>query len=329
MFNETPRYCGFPNQLYVGSKFAFDSFERTFKNKVPFFVSTFQYTSKENPIVDNLYFDIDSYFSIRFPYRNIRRLRDYLYKKDIPCIINFSGGKGFHLYALIKPMQPTSPASKERIRDLMYSVQMRIAKEVGMEAFDEPTLGRIRFLTRYPTSRYIRQNEETGIYEESGFYCKNLTDDEFDAGLKTIQKTAREPGIVPNPPKSDITLQSIADSFKNFKMLHREDGKIERIILDRAGTNVPTIAAIGVPCLQELVKHSHPTHYERVELVAFLKYLGYTDLAINAFIKSCNWTRYSYAKTSYQVRTISPRYPKCSFLKKNYGHLCGECTLRK
>ena len=329
LFKETPRYMGFPNQLYVSSKFAFDSFEKTFKNKVPFFVSTFQYTKKEFPIVDNLYFDIDSYFSLRFPYRNIKRLRDYLYKRDYPYVINFSGGKGFHLYLLLKPMEPKSDASKEKVRDLMYSVQIRIAKDIGIEAFDEPTFGRIRFLTRYPTSKYIRGNEETGAYEESGFYCRNLTDEEFDGGLKKICKIVTEPGVVPNPPKSDITLQSIADSFKDFKLLHREDGKIERIKLDRAGSNVPTISAIGVPCLQEIVTHSHPTHYERIELVAFLKFLGYTDLAICAFIKNQNWTRYNYATTSMQVRTINPRHPKCSLLRKTYGNLCKNCTLRK
>jgi len=328
MFNEMPRYVGFPNQLYCESKFAFESFEKTFKNKVPFFVSTFKYKDKETPIVDNLFFDIDSYFSIRMPYRNIKKLRDYLYKKDIPYVINFSGGKGFHLFLMLKPMIPTSPASKENLRNLMYSVQIRMAKDIGIEAFDEPTFGRIRFLTRYPTSKYIRGNEETGNYESNGCYCRNLSDEEFDAGLKKISTLVEEPGNVPKTPKSDITLQSIADSFKDFKMLHRENGNFERMTFMRKGTNVPTISAIGVPCLQEIVTHSHPTHYERIELVSFLKFLGYTDLAICAFIKSLNWTRYNYATTSYQVRTINARYPKCSFLKKSYGEMCKKCTLR-
>ncbi|GAG40236.1 unnamed protein product, partial [marine sediment metagenome] len=144
MFKEMPRYIGFPNQFWCESKFAFNSFEKMFKNKAPFFVSTFRFKDKNTPIIDNLYFDIDSYFSIRVPYRNIKRLKNYCEKKDIPTLINFSGGKGFHLYALIKPMIPTSPVSKQSIRDLMYSVQMRIAKESKIEAYDEPTFGRIR-----------------------------------------------------------------------------------------------------------------------------------------------------------------------------------------
>lgn len=329
MFKEVPRYVGFPNQCWVETKFAFDSFEKTFKNKVPFFVSTFRYKDKETPVIDNLLFDIDSYFSLRIPYRNIKLLKDFCYKRDIPYIIDFSGGKGFHFFMLLKPMVAISEKTKDNLRDIMYSTQLRIAKDTGIEAFDEPTFGRLRFLVRYPTSKYIRQNEDTGAYETNELYCRNLTDEEFDAGLKKIIKTVAEPGEVPNAPKSDITLQSIVDGFKDFKIKHRENSKVEMMKLTRAGSTVPTVAAIGVPCLQELAKHSHPTHYERVELVAFLKFLGYTDLAINAFIRKQNWTRYKSAVTSYQVSTIKPRYPKCEFLKKSYKHLCSKCSLRK
>jgi len=327
MFNEMPRYIGFPNQFWCESKFAFDSFESMFKNKAPFFVSTFKFKDKDTPIIDNLFFDIDSYFSIRVPYRNINRLKSFCEKYDIPTVINFSGGKGFHLYALIKPMIPTSSKSKETIKDLMYSVQMRMAKEAKIEAFDEPTFGRLRFLTRYPTSKYIRRNEDTNDFDKNEFYCRYLTNDEFDMGLKKIIKLVKEPGQVPNSPTSSITLQEIADSFDNFKMYHRENGMKEQIFINRKGSTTPTISALGLPCLQDLAKHSHPSHFERIELVAWLKYLGYNDMSINAFIKSCNWTRYSYPITSYQVRTIKPRMVKCSFLKKSYGHLCERCSL--
>jgi len=329
MFNEMPRYIGFPNQFWCESKFAFDSFKKMFMNKAPFFVSTFQFKDKDTPIIDNLFFDIDSYFSIRIPYRNVKRLKSYCEKKDIPTVINFSGGKGFHLYALIKPMIPTSQISQQSVRDLMYSVQMRMAKEAKIEAFDEPTFGRLRFLTRYPTSKYMRRNEDINDFDKNDFYCRYLTDEEFDAGLKKIIKLVQEPGDLPNSPKPILTLQEIADTFDDFKMLHRENGISERIIISRKGDTIPTIAAIGLPCLQELSAHSHPSHFERIELVAWLKYLGYNDISINAFIKKCNWTRYSYPVTSYQVRTINPRMVKCSFLKKSYGHLCEKCSLRR
>ena len=328
MFKEMARYVGFPNQLYCESSFAFDNFEKMFKDKVPFFVSTYRFLDKKTPVVDSLYFDIDSYFSIRMPYKNIKNLRNYLRDRDIPTVINFSGGKGFHLYAIFKPEIPKTDAEKAKLKDLLYSVQMRIAEDCGTEAFDEPTFARLHMLCRYPTSKYMRADEETGKLESNGFYCRYLTDEEFDAGLKKISKLAQEPGIVPRKPRATMTFKEFADTFKNFKMKHREESNGDlKLIIERQGENVPSVESIGVPCLQQIATKTDPTHFERMELVAFLKHLGYTDLSINAFIKQLCWRDYKYSVTSYQIRHIKPRLPKCSFLKKTYGDDCKRCTL--
>ena len=329
MFNELPRYLGFPNNVWVEKQFAFDSFEKTYKGKLPFFVSTFQFKDKNTPIVDNLFFDIDSYFSLRIPYKNIKRLRNWCHDRNIPTVINFSGGKGFHLYTLIKPMILDSEITKQKVRNLMYSVQIAMSNAAGIEAFDSPTYGRIRFLMRYPTSKYVCKNEDTGAFEQNGFYCRYLTDEEFDSGLKNISKLAKEPGIVPKTQRSNISLQQIADMLPNLKMLKRDNGVTEKLLLKRAGSTVPTATALGLPCLQEIIKHSHPTHFERLEIVSWLKQLGYTDIAINAFIKNCNWTRYNYAITAYQVRTVKPRLVSCKFLKKNYSQFCKDCSFKR
>ena len=330
MFTEVPRYIGFPAQTFVNTKFAFKSFERTFKDKVPFFVSTFQFKDRNTPIINNLFFDIDSYFSLRIPYRNTRTLRDFCYKHDIPYIINFSGGKGFHLLMRFKPIVADTPEKKEELRNLMFSLQLKIAEETQIEAYDEPTFGRIRFLIRYPTSKYLRRDEETGAVGESGYYCRYLTDEHFDKGLKHIVKIVKEPGIVPKENGSaGISIYDIKDLFKDFKLKERENGVTERLLLQRAGNIIPSIEALGVPCLQKIAKNKHPNHFERIELVSFLKLLGYTDLAINAFVKQLNWKDYKYPVTSYQIRTINPRYPKCSYLKEAYGELCKDCTFRK
>jgi len=90
MFKEMPRYVGFPNQLWVESKLAFRNFEIMFKDLVPFFVSHYRFKDPETPIVDNMFFDIDSYYSVRFPYRNSKILRHWSYKNDIPYLTNFS-----------------------------------------------------------------------------------------------------------------------------------------------------------------------------------------------------------------------------------------------
>lgn len=301
-----------------------------YKNKIPFFVSTFGFKDRDTPIIDNLFFDIDSYYGLRYPYRNIQALKQWCYKHDIPYLITASGGKGFHLFMLFKPIIAKTLVTKTRTRDMMYSIQMRIVKELEIEAFDEPTFARLRFLMRYPTSKYIRKNEETGAFEKNGMYCRHLTDKMFDCGLKQMRKYMNEPGEVPKTPKSDITLQDIANLFKDFKLKHRQDAvRQEKVMVQRDGSTVPTIAALGLPCMKEFVSHGHPTHFERIELVAWMKHLGYTDLAINAFIKNCNWTRYKYAITSYQIRTVNARFPKCTFLRKSYSDLCETCVFKK
>jgi len=328
MFRQLPRYVGFPNQTYVDHKFSFESFESTFKNKLPFFVTTNQFKDRNTPIVSNLYYDIDSYFSVRIPWRNVHRLKAWNYKHDIPDITDFSGGKGFHHFQIVEPVTPKDEKEKDKLRQLIYSIQMCLSEELGIEAFDEPTYGRLHFLTRYPTSLYIRRDEDTGSYVSNDLYCRNLSDKEFDAGIKKISKIVQEPGVVPKPIKSDITLEDIADMIKDFKLLTREqknNGIQERIFLQRAGMTVPTVEALGLPCLKKLVTHSHPTHFERIELVSWLKHLGYTDGAIVKFIKDRNWTRYKYSITSNQVRTVKPRRVRCSFLRKSYGEYCKKC----
>jgi len=329
MFTELPRYIGFPNQVYIEKEFSFKSFEKTFKNKVPFFVSTYQFKDKNTPIIDNMFFDIDSYFSIRIPYRNIKKLKDFCNDYKIPYIINFSGGKGFHFYMRFKPIIPKTEQEKNKIRDIIYSLQLRISKDIGIEAYDEPTYGRMRFLCRYPTSKYIRRDEETGEMMNNGFYCRNLTEKDFDKGLKHIVNIVKEPGDIPKTKPAKISLYDIKNIYKDLVMKHRENGISERMLVQRAGSTIPTISALGVPCLKAIANNKHPSHFERIELVSFLKFLGYTDVAINAFLKNLNWRDYKYAITSYQVRTINPRYPKCSFLRKTYGHLCKDCLFMR
>lgn len=239
-----------------------------------------------------------------------------------------SGQKGFHIFPIFKEQTITTETSYQKMKDLMYSVQKHIAKEVGLEAYDDPTFGRMRFLVRYPTSKYIRANEE-GKLEWNGNYCRNLTYDDFTSGMKHIAKLVREPGTVPRKPKATMTLKQFSKKLSGFKLEERKNnGKdLSKLLEQRDGNIIPTIDALGLPCIKEIALHHHPSHFERIELVAWMKQLGYTDIAINAFIKQLHWTDYNYRTTSYQITKIKPRYPACKFLRKTYKKLCEDCTL--
>lgn len=327
MFKELPRFCGFPNQVFVKKEFAFKNFFRVFNGKSPFFVSTYQFKDRVTPIVDYLIFDIDSYFGLRIPYSNTRSLKRFCDKYRFPYLINFSGGKGFHLFMIIKDIVPETEVEKEELKDKIYSLQVAICKMLNIGAVDYATFGRLHFLIRYPTSIYVRKNDETGELEKNGHYCRNLSEEEFDKGLKYIGKISKTPGEVPRKPRATITIDDIISKVPKYKLIPRMNG-IDKIELIRAGMEPPTVCAIGLPCMKEFVKHHHPPHYERLELVAWLKFLGYTDLAIEIFIKNQHWTKYKPGITKYQVSTILSRYPKCKVLKESYGDLCRKCPLR-
>lgn len=319
MFKELPRFMGFPNQTFVRREFAFNAFFRELNGVAPFFVSTYQFKDKLTPIVNCLVFDIDSNFGMRFPYNNTRALKKFCERHCIPYIINFSGGKGFHLFVMIKDIIPKLE-EREALGDKIYSTQVAMCKLLNIESVDYPTFGRLHFLIRYPTGLYVRSKAK------NGFYCRNLTPEEFDSGLTQISKMVTTPGTVPETPKATHTLDDIITLLPNYKDIERMNGE-DTIELIRSEMQPPTVAAVGVPCLKEISRHAHPRHFERVELGSWLKFLGYTDLAIITFMKNQNWTRFDYSKTKYQVSTLKSRYPDCKKLKEAYGDMCENCIL--
>jgi len=321
MFKELPRYFGCPNQVYVEKAFALKSFIRELNGVAPIFVSTYEFKNEYTPIVNSLVWDIDSNFSMRFPYQNTKTLKKFCERNDIPYVIDFSGGKGFHLFMMIKDIIPKQE-EKDALADKIYSIQVSLAKHLNIESVDYPTFGRLHFLIRYPTSKYVRSREANGLY------CRNLTSEDFDKGLKHISKMVKTPGEVPDTPKASHSLDDIIDFIPNYKDIERVNGE-DMIQIIRAGMEPPTIEAVALPCLKDLAKHSHPRHYERVELGSWLKFLGYTDLAIITFMKNQNWTRFKYGKTRYQVSTLQPRFPNCKRLREVYGDLCKNCILNR
>jgi len=325
MFIELPRYVGFPNQVYCERRFAFNNFIKVFNGKAPLMVSTYRFKDRVTPIIDNMVFDIDSYFGMRIPYRNVVNLKKFAYENDIPYIINYSGGKGFHFFIIMKDIIPKNETEKQEVKDKIYSCQEAIVKHCNVEAIDYPTMGRLHFLIRFPTSVYIRI-KDSGI-EGNGFYCRNIPPEDFDKGLKTIATLATKPGKIPRKPKATKSLDEIISLLPNYRERHRVNG--DTVMIARTGMVVPTLEAVGLPCLKEIAASTHPNHRERIELVSFLKFMGYSDVAIVAFIKNLKWLDYRYNTTSYQVSTIKPRYPDCKYLSIAYKKLCGKCTLKR
>jgi len=328
MFTDLPRWFGNPSQVYVTQKKALDNLIKTFNGKTPVFVSTYRFPTRNKPIVDMAVFDVDSKLSLRIPYKDTKKLKDFCDSKDIPYVIDFSGGKGFHFFLITKPED-----GSEEVRDKLYSIQLSLVHNLKIHAIDIPTIGRLRWLIRYPGSRYIRINKEKGKKMEiinNSLYCRYIPANDFENGLEHILEMAKTPGEYPKKPKATLSMDEIIDKIPKFEMKHRYNGN-DNLELLKSASNiaVPTIRAVGLPCLQQIANQKHPSHLERVELVAWLKAIGYRDTAIIAFIKNLKWTDYNYKDTATNVSAVKPRYPKCTWLRDRYPELCNNCSLRR
>jgi hypothetical protein len=328
MLTDLPRWFGSPAQIYVENKKVFDNLINAFNGKRPIFVSTFKFPTRNVPIVDCAVFDIDSKLSLRIPYNDTKKLKDFCESKDIPYVIQFSGGKGFHFFLITKPEE-----GSEKVKDKLYSIQLSLVQSLKIHAIDLPTVGRLRWLIRLPSCKYIRINKDknNGIsIVNNGLYCRYLPPKDFDKGLNHILKLAETPGIIPKRPKATYSMDEIIEKIPEFKMKHKFNNNDALEIMQSSGSvMVPTTCAIGLPCLKEIASQKHPTHFDRVELVAWLKMMGYRDIAINGYLKSLKWTDYNYRDTATNVASIKPRFPKCSYLRGRYDDLCNGCSLRR
>jgi len=325
MLTDLPRFFGNPQQIYVTTKFTYDRFIETFNGKTPCFISTYRFPTMLTPIVDLAIFDIDSKLNLRYPYRDTKALKDFCDKNDIPYVIDFSGGKGFHFFMITKPEE-----GNEQVKDKLYSIQLSLINNLGITSMDLPTIGRLRWLIRIPCSKYVRIDKKTKKKEVNGLYCRNLTGDEFEKGLDYILKLAKEPGITPKRPPAKQTLDDIINLIPKFQLKHRYNGFDNLEIMQSAqSTLTPTLCAVGLPCLQMIAKQKHPSHFERVELVAWLKFQGYRDTNIIGFIKSLGWNKFDLKDTTTNVLSIKPRLPKCSWLGTVFPEECKNCSFKK
>jgi len=318
MFRELNRWLGFPNQIYVTSSFARDRLIEKFNGKTPCFISNFVFPTKQQMIVDRATFDIDSKFNLRIPYKDTRNLKKFAEKHKIPYRIIFSGAKGFHFYIFFKPEE-----GNELIKTKLLSLQQSLVEHLKIQAIDAPTMGRLRWLIRIPTTVYVN-----GKLEKNGNYCRYIKPEEFDKGLKYIFKLVKEPGELPEKPKPKHTIDEICDLIPNYQERKAFNGTQIDFDLEQGAILTPTIPAIGVPCLQHYIKTKEPSELIRMETTCFLKFLGYRDISIIAFFKSLKWRDWNYGKTEYKVQQMKPRFPDCKKIKATISDkYCKECTL--
>ncbi len=329
MFTELPRFFGRPKTCYVESEVALKNLIRICNGKTPCFVSSYVFPTKSSILVDNIPSDYDNDVSLSPPYNDVARLKDFCIDHSFPYVIDFSGSKGFHHFFNVEPVYCADDSEKTAMRDKIYSIQLSLEEAFQLTSLDHKFTGRINPLIRLPTSKYVDKNGK-----KNGLYCRYLEPEDFEKGIEHIVKLAKKPGKVPKTPETDVTIDDIIHAIPKFTLRKQRrtfDG--ENTNFKREGIVVPTLEGIAAICLIRGLQFKkgtaiNPPHEIRLEATAWLKYMGYRDVAVVEFFKRLGWSSWDFTKTMEQVRSVLPRLPKCTMLRAEFGdELCKDCIL--
>jgi hypothetical protein len=323
MFWSLNRFLGFPARVFVTHEIGIRNLINLYSGHRPCFISVARYKGVDEEFMCYFPFDFDSMLSLRIPYSDTNKLLNFFISKDIPHKVVGSGGKGFHCYFEFEETQATN-----EVYNKIYSIQEALRKKLNLNSADKPLFGKQHLMIRIPTTPYVGKKEVNGkkTFVRGETFCRYLKDEEFQSGLNHIIELMHERGEMPIKNKSPPPLDDIIDKIPEYKYKEKGDCSIT-IDLETGGVLEPTIESIGLPCLMEIASSSEPNHHERIELVAWLKLLGYRDIAILGFMKKLHWKNFNSAKTALQLRSINPRFPKCKMLREKNNGFCDKCTL--
>ena len=328
------RWLGFPNRIFCTSKTSMEALIKAHNGRRPCFISVQRYKGKDEAFMNKFPFDSDGDPNLELQYREIDRLLSFATETNIPHYITASGGKGFHFYLEFEE-EPVTELSNSKL----YSIQYALNKYYKLKTMDEPLFAKKSLMIRIPTTKYvgikkIKDKEGRTIRKEkiiNGNYCRYIPDDEFRKGLQHVKKLIRTPGIQPPIRQVKMKLDDIIPLIPDYRFKRKHDFTAsDEDIVESESVAVPDMNVIkGLPCLQQIAKLNHPLHPERVELVAWLKFMGYRDMSITSFISTLSWVDFDRQRTYDNSLTIKPRLPKCTWLRTRYPNLCKNCSLKK
>jgi len=257
--------------------------------------------------IDKIFFDIDS-FSLDRAFDAVKKLISRLDDYDLPYIPVFSGKKGFHVYIPIKPWKPPNiETAKAVLRDIQESLAGDI-KEADRHVF-----GDVRRKVRFPNTL------------NSTNYATPLPPDFTSWSLSQVIDWAKTPKNV----EYDVKLVDI-ETLTDIDVTHYNNYYSSRqapTSTYNAPISVQSVLRLLRPCVAEvLLKDREPPHMVRVDMVAELMWLGFTEEQIVEFIKMLGWVDFDEKTTRYQVHHIfSRKYRPLSCSKLKDFVRCTKC----
>ena len=253
--------------------------------------------------VNKVFFDLDS-AEVKQSYNDAVKLTDRLRQDNVDYVVGFSGRKGFHVYAIIKPLK-LPPAS---LKSTLRHIQEYYAD--GIKTADTHVFGDIRRMVRYPNT----------LNRDS--YSTPLPPDFSNLTLKEILLRAKNP-------YNDVTYEVVPKDMSSF--ISTKEYEYKQIDIDRFNPppSLKLLKPLIRPCIYEAIQEKEPRHFIRVDFVLELMFMGYSEEAVFDVIKDLHWRDFNEKITKYQIHNVfMHKYlpPSCKHLEAYVR--CTHCGWR-
>lgn len=327
MWIEFPRYVGFPSQVYVRSIQAFNNLFKILNGKAPIFVSVSRFPPNQC-LLDCIMIDLDTAPTrLTNAFKDVKKLTEFFRKKDMEYAVVFSGRKGFHFYLPVQPVEveevgTKSKLDKDNVRNVVYSIQYCLIKQLSLYTVDHKLTGRVGHLVRFPTSMYVSEDGKP-----NGRYCRVIENIEDVKTVKEVIDQASTPGTIPKF-KHENTIENIEHAIPDYRRVVKYRYPGDDTVV-RAAMAEPTLDLLP-PCLKVHIVKTEPSHTVRFESTAYLKFLGFNDFSILSFYRCLDWRDFDSDYSLLQILSIKPRLPQCKLLSVYLGkEYCKRCFLWK
>jgi len=280
LFNRFPRCVGLYGDLVYNEK----ELER-YVNVSNGIRDTYVCLYDVNYVIDKIFLDVDSYFLDR-SFDAVKTIVKRLESMDLPYIPVFSGKKGFHIYI---PTKPWIPPNIETAKAVLRDVQESLAGDI--KEADKHVFGDVKRKVRYPNTL------------NSNSYATPLPHDFVSWNISKIIDYSKEPHDLDYDVKP-VDLLRLTDIEITFREYENKD------VLSSydAPVSVYSVLRLLRPCVSEiLLNNKDPPHAIRFDLVAELRFLGFSEEQVVEFIKMLSWEDFDEKTTRYQVHQIYRR----------------------
>ncbi len=318
-----PRAFGTPYQTIVNDVHTLDELIKSHTGKTPVFIShnAFGVVKDTNPVtieVSKLFIDLDSEDKPENALLDVRILAKWCDKEQIPYVTVYSGGKGFHIYILFKPLTVYYSDNlcvlyKNILEWLKNKLELRTICFHGSSP---------RRLCRVWYTLHVTETQTS-----NGRYCYPLNPEwVHQKSIVDIENMSYDPPIIEPinfTGKRELTIFDFCKKYEITDTPIVANEITERsIVCQFNGINNKFISSLfpNKLCLQKEIESQNPKHAARFAMTVWLKNLGYSKEWVFQFFQDRNYIdKFRVGACTYQINHIfgkipAYRFPTCKTL---------------